>query len=152
VPDTVAAHDHVAGAEGVDGVAVLAGAAGTGLDVFDTVVEHQRSIVADRGAQDLDAVVVRAQDRVARDDQAERVEGDNGRRGDVGEDVLRDVAGDLLEPDAVAAARNDIAIVDANVTSAEAMHEAAALRQRDAAAVERDAAKADAAGAFAEKH
>ena len=55
----------------------------------------------------------------------------------------------LLEPDAVAAAACDLAIGDADVASAEAMHEAAPCRQRDAAAIERDAGKADAAGAFA---
>ena len=60
IADAVAAHDDVAGAKRVDGVAVLAGAAGAGLDVLDAVVEHQRAVVADRGAQDLDAVVVGA--------------------------------------------------------------------------------------------
>ena len=47
-----------------------------------------------------------------------------------------DVAGDLLEPDAVAAAAGDFAIGDADVAPAEAMHQAAPRRQRNAAAVE----------------
>ena len=69
-----------------------------------------------------------------------------------GDDVAADVAGDLLEPDAVAAAAGDLAIGDADVAAAEAMHQAAPRRQRNAAAVERDAGKADAAGAFALQH
>ena len=44
---------------------------------------------------------------------------------------------------------DDFAIGDADIASAEAMHEAAPRRQRNAAAVERDVGKADAAGAFA---
>ena len=60
IADAIAAHDHVAGAKRVDGVAVLSGAAGAGLDVLDAVVEHLRAVVADRGAQDFDAVVVGA--------------------------------------------------------------------------------------------
>src|SRR4029453_10922031 len=149
VLDAIAAHDDIAGAEGVDGVAILAGAAGAGLDVLDAVVEHERAVITDCGAQDLDAVVVGAQDRVARDDQAKRIERDHSRGGDISEDVARDVAGDLLEPDAVAAAGGDVAIGDADVAPAEAMHEAAPLRQRNAAAVKRDAGEADTAGAFA---
>ena len=91
-------------------------------------------------------------DGVARDDQALRVERhDRGGR-DLGDDVAADVAGDLLEPDAVAAAAGDLAIGDADVAAAEAMHQAAPRRQRNAAAVERDAGQADAAGAFALQH
>ena len=71
---------------------------------------------------------------------------------DVGDDVTADIAGDLLEPDAGAAAAGDFAIDDADIASAEAMHEAAPGRQRNAAAVERDVGEADAAGAFAWKH
>ena len=69
--------------------------------------------------------------------------------GDVGDDVAADVAGDLLEPDAVAAAAGDLAIDDADIAAAEAMHQAAPRRQRDAAAVERDVGEADMVGAFA---
>ena len=109
----------------------------------------QRAVVADRGAQDFDAVVVGAQDRVARDQQALRVERDDRGGGGVGDDIAADVAGDVLEPDAVAAAAGDLAIGDADVAAAQAMHEAAPRRQRNAAAVERDVGEADAAGAFA---
>ena len=104
------------------------------------------------GAQDLDAVVVGAGNGVARDDQALRVERyDRGGR-DLCEDIAGDVAGNLLQPDAVAAAVGDFAIGDADVAPAEAMHQAAPLRQRNAAAIERDAGQADAVGAFALQH
>ena len=113
---------------------------------------NQRAVVADRGAQDFDAVVVGAGNGVARDDQAERIERHHGGGRDLGKNVAGDIAGDLLEPDAVAAAGRDLAIGDADVASAEAMHQAAPRRQRNAAAVERDTGQADAVGAFAQKH
>src|SRR4029077_7325211 len=43
VADAITPHDHVAGAEGIDGVAVLPGATGAGLDVLDAVVGNQRA-------------------------------------------------------------------------------------------------------------
>ena len=64
---------------------------------------------------------------------------------DLGDDVAADIAGDLLEPDAGAAAVGDFTIDDADVAAAEAMHEAAPRRQRNAAAVKCDAGQADAA-------
>src|SRR5471032_1771877 len=70
IADAVAAHDDIAGAKRVDGVAVLPGAAGAGLDVLDTVVGDLRAVIADRRAQDFDAVVVGALNRVARHQQA----------------------------------------------------------------------------------
>ena len=63
--------------------------------------------------------------------------------------VAADIAGHILEPDAVAAAVGDLAIGDADVAAAEAMHEAAPRRQLDAAAVERDVGQAELLGAFA---
>ncbi len=85
-------------------------------------------------------------------DQAERVERDDGGSGRLGDDVAADVAGNLLEPDAVAAAACDLAIEDADIASAEAMDQAAPRRQCNAAAVEREVGDADAAGAFALNH
>ena len=79
------------------------------------------------------------------DDQAQRIERHHRRGRDLREDIAGDVAGDLLEPDAVAAAGRDLAIDDADIAAAEAMHETAPLRQRNAAAIERNAGKADAA-------
>ena len=74
VADAVAADDDVRCAKGVDGVAVLTGAAGTGDDVLDAVVDHQRAVVAGLVAEDFDAVVAGAGDRVLRDQQALGVE------------------------------------------------------------------------------
>src|SRR6202011_2961279 len=118
IADAVAAHDDVAGAKRVDGVAVVAGAAGAGLDVRDAVVEHLRAVVADGGAQDFDAVVVGTLNGVARNQQALRVERYDRGGGGIGDDVAADVAGDVLEPDAVATAAGDFAIGDADVASA----------------------------------
>ncbi len=130
----------------------MPGAAGAGLDVLDAVVEHPRAVVADGGAQDFDAVVVGAGNGVARNQQALRVERYDRGGCCVGDDVAADVAGDILEPDAVAAAADDLAIGDPDVASPQAMHEAAPCRQRDAAAIQRDIGEADAASAFALKH
>src|SRR6202043_3081480 len=136
----------------VDGVAVLSGAAGAGLDVLDSVIEHLCAVVADCSAQDFDAVVVGALDGVARNQQALRGERHDRGGGGLGDDVAADVAGDLLEPDAAAAAAGDLAIGDADVASTEAVQQAAPRRQWNAAAVEGDVGKPDAAGAFAQKH
>src|SRR5207245_1166132 len=87
-----------------------------------------------------------------RDDQALGVEGYQRCGGRLGHDVAADIAGDLFEPDRVAAAAGDFAIDDADIATADTMDQAAPCRQRNAAAVERDAGKADAASAFAQEH
>src|SRR3974390_3475640 len=74
IPDSLAAPDHIGGAKHVDGVAVLAGPAGTGVDVLDTVVDHDGAVVARSRAPDLDAVVAGARDAVARNQQPRGVE------------------------------------------------------------------------------
>src|SRR5450631_691519 len=125
IADAIAAHDHVAGAKRIDGVAVLSGAAGAGLDVLDAVVCDQRAVVADGVAQDFDAVVAGADNGVARNDEALRIERDNGCRGCRGNDVAADIAGDVFQPDAVAAAAGEFAIDNADVAAAQAMHQAA---------------------------
>src|SRR5262249_14783129 len=70
IVDAVAAYDHVAGAKHVDGVAVLAGAAGAVVDALDAVVSDDRAIVARLFTPDLDSVIAGAADRVARNQQA----------------------------------------------------------------------------------
>ena len=86
---------------------------------------------------------------VARNQQALRVERHDCGRSGVGDDIAADVAGDVLEPDAVAAAADDLAIDDADIAAAEAMHKAAPRRQRNSAAVEGDVGEADTVCAFA---
>ncbi len=71
------------------------------------------------------------------------------RGGDV---VAADVARNLLEPNAVAAAAGDFAIDDPDISPAEAMDQTAPGRQRNAAAVDREVGDADTVGAFALKH
>jgi len=65
---------------------------------------------------------------VARNQQALRVERDDRGGSGIGDDVAADVAGDVFQPDGVAAAAGDRAIDQANVASAEAVHEAAPRR------------------------
>ncbi len=50
IADAIAGDDDIARTIGVDGVAILTGAAGTGLDVLDTIVDHLRAVIADGGA------------------------------------------------------------------------------------------------------
>src|SRR5947209_19983131 len=71
---------------------------------------------------------------------------------DVCSSDLADVARDILQPDAVAAAAEDLAIGEADIAAAQAMHEATPRRQRNAAAIERESAQADAACAFTGEH
>src|ERR1700682_3160057 len=66
--------------------------------------------------------------------------------------MAADVAGDVLEPDAVAARASDLTIGNADVASAEAMHQAAPHRQSNASAIQREVGKTNAVGAFALKH
>src|SRR5882724_3574179 len=123
--DAIASDDDVAGAQGVDGVAVLPGAAGARFDVLDAVVRDQRAVVADRRAQDFDTVVAGACDAVARDDQAFRIERHDRRHRGVADDVAADIALDLFEPDRATAAADDLAIGDANVAAGEAVDQPA---------------------------
>ena len=58
---------------------------------------------------------------------------------------------DVFQPDAVAAAAGDLAIGDPDIASVQAVHQPAPGRQRNAGAVEHEAAEADAAAAFAEQ-
>src|ERR1043165_717887 len=58
----------------------------------------------------------------------------------------------VVAPDAVAAAARYFAVDDTDVAAAEAVHETAPLRQRNAAAVEGDAGQADIVGTFALQH
>ena len=63
-----------------------------------------------------------------------------------------DVAGNVFQPDGAAAAAGDFAVGDADVAPAEAMHEAAPGRQRNAAAIKSDVDEAYVARAFAGQH
>ena len=74
VADAVAAHDDIVGAEHVDGVAVLAGAAGFVHDVFDAVVDDERAVIAGLAAPDQDAAIAGAAHGIAGDAQPARVD------------------------------------------------------------------------------
>src|SRR5262249_10158486 len=130
LPDAIAAHDHVGGAKHVDGVAVLARAAGAVGDVLDAVVDDQRTVVAARRAPDLNAVVAGAIDPVARDHEAariERMDGDVGRIRERGVDHLA-VGGGADE--AVAAGAPDLAVGYLDAAAIFQLHETAPFGQR----------------------
>ena len=110
--DDVPAHDHVAGAVGIDGIAVLARAAGPVVGVLDPVVEHQRAVMSRGRADDLDAVVSRIGEGVAVDGQARGVVGKQRHVGGVRDGGAGDLALARCEQDAVAAGAQDRAIDD----------------------------------------
>ena len=83
---------------------------------------------------------------VAGDHEAARVAREDRRVGDVGHGRAGHLAFDLLERDAVAAAGDHFAISDADGPAAGEMHEATALRQRQAGAVEDEADEPDTVG------
>ena len=85
---------------------------------------------------------------IARHRQPERVERDNrgGRRPDDG--VASDLAGNVLKPDAVAAAAGDLAVQNPQVAPTETMNQAAPVGQGNAAAVKREVTEADMVGAI----
>ncbi len=149
VANPVAADHDVARAKCIDGVTVLSGAAGARLDVFDTVVDNHGAIVAHDISQDLDAVVRRILNRVLRDQKPECIErGERGVRG-LADGVAADFTGDVLEPDAVAAAADDVAILHVDIEATQDMHQPAAVCEFDAAAVEREIGEGNTAGTLA---
>ena len=151
VADTVAAHDDVVGAEHVDGVAVLAGAAGLVHDVFDAVVDDDRAVIAGLAAPDQDAAIAGTAHGIAGDAQPARI--DREDRGISRIDrVPGDVAGDGLERDAVAAGIDNLAIGDAHGTALRQMQQPTPLRKRDAGAVEYEAADAEVVAAGGRHH
>ena len=64
--DVIAAHDDVAGAENVDGVAVLAVAAGARGGVVDAVVGDQAAVAPLLALPDADAAIAGTTDGVGR--------------------------------------------------------------------------------------
>ena len=123
VADTVAAHDDVVGAEHVDGVAVLAGAAGLVHDAFDAVVDDDRAVIARLAAPDQDAAIAGTAHGIAGDAQPARIEREDRGISRI-DRVPRDVAGDGLERDAVAAGIDNLAIGDAHGTALRQMQQA----------------------------
>src|SRR5262249_10933996 len=121
-------HD-IGGAENVDAVAVLSGPAGAREDSFDAVVDHQRAVVAGLGAPHQYPIVGGGADDVAGNDQALRVERENGGARRIGHGRSGHLALDLGERDAVAAGGEDLAIGDAHRVAASEVDEAATFRQ-----------------------
>jgi hypothetical protein len=138
VADAVAAHDDIAGAEDIDSVAVLAGAAGPGGNVLDAVVDDERAIIAGRATPDQNAAIAGAAHRVAGNAQAARVEREDANVSGA-DDVSGDGPLDRLERNAVAAGIHDLALGDMHGAALGEMQKAAPLGKRDPAAVENKA-------------
>ena len=142
VADAVAAHDDIAGAEDIDSVAVLAGAAGSGGNVLDAVVDDERAVIAGRATPDQNAAIAGAAHRVAGNAQAARVEREDANVSGA-DDVSGDVPLDRLERNAVAAGIHDLALGDMHRAALGEMQKAAPLGKRDGAAVENKAGDGD---------
>src|SRR6185295_11282012 len=145
--DAVAAHGDAAGAEYIDGVAVLPGAAVARANLLDGVVEHQRAVFAGLAAPDLDAVVAGAAHVVARDDEAAGVQRENCGVGCTDERATGDFTADAVEMEAEAAGADEFAIRHAYALAIGEGDEADSFRQRLASAVESHTVDLDVASA-----
>ena len=142
----VAAHDHVGGAIDVDGIAVLASAAGARAGVIDAVVGDQAAVVPLDALTDTDAAIAGFGMTLAAM-MRPRLSLQNSALSAAPVIVqCRHVAVAVLERDAVAAGAGDFAIGDADGLHVIEVHQAAIVRQRLAAAVEREAAERDGVG------
>jgi hypothetical protein len=118
IHDAVAAHDHVCGTKNIDAIAILAGAAGAVADIFDPVVDDDRAVIAVDGAPDLDAVVARAIDPVARNQETRSVEDVNCSIGNVGERRAAHLTAGRDADEPAASGILDLAVGDADGGSA----------------------------------
>src|SRR5207253_4793178 len=127
--DAVAAHDNIAGAEDVDSVAVLAGAASKVVDILDAVVDDERAVVALLRPVHENAAVAGAAHDVVLDRQAaciQRIDGDIRGLRDRG---IGHCALDLEQTDTAAARARDLAIHDTDVAALFKDYQSAVLRQ-----------------------
>ena len=108
VGDAVAGDEHAAGAEDVDAVAVLAGAAGVGADARDAVAGDDAAVLAGLRAPHLDAVVAAVGDVVVHDLEARRVDAADGGLDGGGDGAVGDAAGAAFKRDAVGGAAREL--------------------------------------------
>src|SRR5262249_21261731 len=113
--------------EHVDGIAVLAGAAGAVADGLDAVVGHDGAVVARLRAPDLDAVVAGAADGVARDQEARCVQRMDRDLDRVIQRAAADLAAGCAARDAGAAGADHLAAGDAHALRALELNEPAPL-------------------------
>jgi hypothetical protein len=141
--DAVAAHDDIAGAEDVDGVAVLAGATGDVVDILDAVVDDERTVVALLRPVHQNAAVAGAAHDVILDRQAARIERIDCNVRGLGDGGAGHRALDLKQTDTAAARTRDLAIHDAKVAALFEDHQSAVLRQRPATALDGETRERD---------
>jgi hypothetical protein len=134
------------GAEDIDAVAVLAGAAGAVRDPLDAVVDDHRAVVATFATPDLDAVVAGADDGIARDQETARVERMNRNVGAVDDTRRRDFALDGAADDADAAAVANLAVRDLDCACMVELQQALPLGQAPPLSIERQAGERHVAG------
>src|SRR5262249_53839721 len=151
VLDAVAAHAHIAGAEYVDAIAVLARAAGAIEDRLDAVVDDEAAVVARLAAPDLDAVVTGAGDRVARDQEPARVERMDRDIDSVADRHAGDLAVNRTAVNCRSPGAGDRAIDDLDGAGALQMHEPAPFREPPPQAVEQEPRQRHVIGALRPK-
>ena len=121
----------------------MARAAGAVADIFDPVVDDDRAVIAVHGAPDLDAVVARAIDPVARNQEARGVEDMNCSIGNVCERCAAHLAAGRDADEPAAARILDLAVGDADGRTGFELHQTATVWQRTATAVECETRQSD---------
>ena len=148
VGDAVAGDEHAAGAENVDAVAVLAGAAAVGPDAHDAVGGDDAAVLAGLGAPHLDAVVAAVGDVVVGNLQPRRVDAADGGLDDRVDGAVGDAAGTGDERDAVGGAARHRQAVQTHAAAIAEGDEAlgAAVIERLVGAVEHETFEQDPVG------
>ena len=113
------------------------------LPIFDTVVDDDRAVIAVDGAPDLDAVVARAIDPVARNQETRSVEDVNCSIGNVGERRAAHLTAGRDADEPAASGILDLAVGDADGRTGFELHQTATVRQRTATPVERETHQGD---------
>ena len=121
------------GAEGVDAVAVLPGAAASRADTLDAVGEDHGAVIGDLPAMHQNAAIAAVGDGVAVDLQLARLDRIDAGIGRAADFRALDAAGHALQRQTVLAAAEDAAIVDDQMLDAGADREGLApgLRASD---------------------
>src|SRR6185312_8567440 len=143
LPNNVVAHDHVAGAEHVDGVSVLTAAAGPRGGVLDAIVGDDAAVAALAALPHADAAIARAADDIARNHHPAAVDAEQRVIGGTDDSAAGHFAVAFRERDRVAAGVQDLAIGDWQGTHLTEIHEPAILRKVPAAALEREPGERD---------
>jgi len=102
IADAISPHDHVPRAERVDGIAVLPGTAGAGLESSMRLSATRVAVIADRGAQ-ISMPLSLVPKIGCRETIRPRASNDTTPWSRFRQDIAADVARNLLQPDSIAA-------------------------------------------------